>query len=145
MQRRVVITGMGIGSCLGTNVAEVKDSLYMGKSGIGFISTSLDGHTSAVEAEWEERVLDLELLVPGGELSLGHSEGMTQVETAVHVRIREGDEVLLAVHSRLPICRSFSFINVVFFPQFLHLKLNFTKFITLCGGFGSISTRSLCL
>lgn len=33
--RRVVITGMGIWSCLGTSVEEVKASLYAGKSGIG--------------------------------------------------------------------------------------------------------------
>jgi 3-oxoacyl-[acyl-carrier-protein] synthase-1 len=33
--RKVVITGMGIWSCLGTSIAEVKDSLYQGKSGIG--------------------------------------------------------------------------------------------------------------
>lgn len=32
--RRVVITGMGIYSCLGKNLEEVKDSLYQGKSGI---------------------------------------------------------------------------------------------------------------
>lgn len=33
---RVVITGMGIYSCIGKNVAEVKESLYQGKSGIIF-------------------------------------------------------------------------------------------------------------
>ena len=33
--RRVVITGMGIWSCLGTSIEEVKESLYKGKSGIG--------------------------------------------------------------------------------------------------------------
>ena len=33
--RRVVITGMGIWSCLGKNLDEVKDSLYNGRSGIG--------------------------------------------------------------------------------------------------------------
>ena len=32
--KRVVITGIGIYSCIGKNVAEVKDSLYQGKSGI---------------------------------------------------------------------------------------------------------------
>lgn len=32
---RVVITGMGIYSCLGSNLEEVKNSLYTGKSGIG--------------------------------------------------------------------------------------------------------------
>ena len=35
MSKRVVITGMGIWSCLGTNLEEVKESLYNGKSGIG--------------------------------------------------------------------------------------------------------------
>ena len=33
--RRVVITGMGIWSCIGTSIEEVKESLYKGKSGIG--------------------------------------------------------------------------------------------------------------
>lgn len=33
--RRVVITGMGIYSCIGKNLSEVCDSLYKGKSGIG--------------------------------------------------------------------------------------------------------------
>ena len=33
---RVVITGMGIYSCIGKNLEEVKDSLYTGKSGIGY-------------------------------------------------------------------------------------------------------------
>jgi len=32
---RVVITGMGIYSCIGKNLEEVKESLYTGKSGIG--------------------------------------------------------------------------------------------------------------
>lgn len=34
MERKVVITGMGIWSCLGTTQEEVRDSLYSGKSGI---------------------------------------------------------------------------------------------------------------
>ncbi len=36
MERRVVITGMGIWSCLGTTLDEVRQSLYDGKSGIIF-------------------------------------------------------------------------------------------------------------
>jgi 3-oxoacyl-[acyl-carrier-protein] synthase-1 len=36
MRRKVVITGMGIYSCLGKNIEEVRDSLYNGKSGIVF-------------------------------------------------------------------------------------------------------------
>ena len=42
MNRRVVVTGMGIWSCLGTNIDEVKDSLYNGKSGIGLDQDRLD-------------------------------------------------------------------------------------------------------
>lgn len=37
MENRVVITGMGIWSCLGTSLDEVKNSLYEGKSGIQFL------------------------------------------------------------------------------------------------------------
>ena len=36
MDKRVVITGMGIYSCIGTSIEEVKNSLYEGKSGIGY-------------------------------------------------------------------------------------------------------------
>lgn len=36
MERRVVVTGMGIYSCIGTSLEEVKDSLYNGKSGIQY-------------------------------------------------------------------------------------------------------------
>ena len=40
--RRVVITGMGIWSCLGYNVDEVRQSLFEGKSGIGLEKERLD-------------------------------------------------------------------------------------------------------
>ena len=40
--RRVVITGMGIYSCLGKNLDEVTKSLYAGKSGIGIDSARLE-------------------------------------------------------------------------------------------------------
>lgn len=42
MERRVVITGMGIWSCLGQNLNEVKESLYAGRSGIGVERERLD-------------------------------------------------------------------------------------------------------
>ena len=42
MNRRVVITGMGIWSCLGTTIEEVKNSLYEGKSGIGLEKERLE-------------------------------------------------------------------------------------------------------
>lgn len=46
---RVVITGIGIWSCLGKNLEEVKQSLFDGKSGIGFIPTRKEfGYRSAL-------------------------------------------------------------------------------------------------
>lgn len=46
---RVVITGMGIWSCLGTSIEEVKESLYNGKSGIGIEAERLEyGYQSAL-------------------------------------------------------------------------------------------------
>ena len=46
---RVVITGMGIYSCLGVNLQEVKESLYNGKSGIIFDQERKDfGYRSAL-------------------------------------------------------------------------------------------------
>lgn len=47
--RRVVITGMGIWSCLGTNLQEVRQSLYDGRSGIGLEPERLTyGYRSAL-------------------------------------------------------------------------------------------------
>lgn len=49
MSRRVVITGMGIWSCIGKNKEEVKESLYNGKSGIGLEQERLEyGYRSAL-------------------------------------------------------------------------------------------------
>ena len=42
MSNRVVVTGIGIWSCLGTNVEEVKESLRAGKSGIALDQDRLD-------------------------------------------------------------------------------------------------------
>ena len=49
MERRVVITGIGIWSCLGKNIEEVKESLFYGKSGIGIEQERLEyGYRSAL-------------------------------------------------------------------------------------------------
>jgi 3-oxoacyl-[acyl-carrier-protein] synthase-1 len=49
MNNRVVITGLGIYSCLGENLDQVRDSLFKGKSGIIYDETrKLDGFRSAL-------------------------------------------------------------------------------------------------
>jgi 3-oxoacyl-[acyl-carrier-protein] synthase-1 len=58
MSRRVVITGMGIWSCIGKNKEEVKDSLYNGRSGIGIDQVRLDsGYRSGLTGIVERPVL----------------------------------------------------------------------------------------
>ncbi len=53
--RRVVITGMGIYSCIGKNLEEVKDSLYNGKSGIMIDPNRIDfGYRSPLTGWVEE-------------------------------------------------------------------------------------------
>ncbi|WP_301869064.1 beta-ketoacyl synthase [Bacteroides caecimuris] len=63
MSRRVVITGMGIWSCIGKNKEEVKESLYQGKSGIGIEEARFEygyrsGLTGIVERPKLKGVLD---------------------------------------------------------------------------------------
>ena len=63
MERKVVITGIGIWSCLGTNIDEVRQSLYDGKSGIGLDQERLDygyrsGLVGMVKTPELKRLLD---------------------------------------------------------------------------------------
>ena len=61
--RRVVITGMGIWSCLGTDVATVKESLFNGKSGIGLDEARLTyGYRSGLTGIVETPVITKQML-----------------------------------------------------------------------------------
>lgn len=68
MNRRVVITGMGIWSCLGKNKEEVRDALYNGRSGIGLEAERLEygyrsGLTGIVERPKLKGVIERRLRV----------------------------------------------------------------------------------
>ena len=63
MNRRVVITGMGIWSCLGTDLETVKRSLYEGKSGIGLDCDRLTyGYRSGLTGIVESPVITKQML-----------------------------------------------------------------------------------
>ena len=63
MERKVVITGMGIWSCLGKTLEDLRDSLYAGKSGIIFSQERKDaGFRSALCADVERP--DLKPFIP---------------------------------------------------------------------------------
>lgn len=71
---RVVITGMGIYSCLGTTLDEVRESLYTGKSGIVFDQARKDmGFRSALTAK---------LIVPDLKKELSRSQRVYMPEQA---------------------------------------------------------------
>ncbi|MCC8036202.1 MAG: beta-ketoacyl-[acyl-carrier-protein] synthase family protein [Rikenellaceae bacterium] len=55
MDRKVVITGMGIYSCIGRNLQQVRESLYNGRSGIGLDARRKEfGYRSALTGILEE-------------------------------------------------------------------------------------------
>ncbi len=61
--RRVVVTGMGIWSCLGTDLETVKESLYNGKSGIGLQEERLQyGYRSGLTGIVETPVITKQML-----------------------------------------------------------------------------------
>ncbi len=63
MSRRVVITGMGIWSCLGTDIETVKNSLFEGKSGIGLQPERLEyGYRSGLAGIVETPVITKQML-----------------------------------------------------------------------------------
>ena len=83
MERRVVITGMGIYSCLGKTLDEVRDSLYRGKSGIIFDPVRKEmGFRSALTAKLD--VPDLK-----GELSRGQRVYMPEEAKYAYVATRD--------------------------------------------------------
>ena len=63
MSKRVVITGMGIWSCLGTDIEMVMQSLYEGKSGIGLQPERLEyGYRSGLTGIVETPVITKQML-----------------------------------------------------------------------------------
>ncbi len=81
MERRVVITGMGIYSSLGKTLAEVKDSLYHGRSGIVFSQERKDfGYRSALTG-FVERPDLTKLLSRRQRISMGEESEYAYVAT----------------------------------------------------------------
>lgn len=64
MSRRVVVTGMGVCSSIGTGVARFRDALFAGRSGIGPLTAfDASGHRSRIAGE--VRDLDVAAALPG--------------------------------------------------------------------------------
>ncbi len=89
---RVVITGMGIYSCLGVNLQEVKESLYNGRSGIIFDQERKDfGYRSALTGMVPEPNIK-KLLSRRQRLSMGQESRfayMSTIEALANAKIDE--------------------------------------------------------
>jgi 3-oxoacyl-[acyl-carrier-protein] synthase-1 len=99
MKRRVVITGMGIYSCLGKNLEEVRDSLYAGRSGIVLdASRKALGFRSGLTAHLE--VPDLKgVLSRNQRVYLPEQGGYAYLATAEALRRARLDPDYLETHS----------------------------------------------
>lgn len=88
---RVVITGIGAWSCLGKNVDEVKDSLFTGKSGIGFDQVRKDmGYRSALTGIVETPILK-GLLDRRARISMGQPAEYAYMATSEALRMANMD------------------------------------------------------
>ncbi|MBK6983282.1 MAG: beta-ketoacyl-[acyl-carrier-protein] synthase family protein [Bacteroidetes bacterium] len=88
---RVVITGIGAWSCLGKNVDEVRDSLFAGKSGIGFEQVRKDmGYRSALTGMVETPVLK-GLLDRRARISMGQPAEFAYMATSEALKMANMD------------------------------------------------------
>lgn len=96
--RRVVITGMGIYSCIGKNLEEVKESLYQGKSGIIYDKNREDfGYRSCLTGWVDEP--DLKKLLSRRErISLGQEGAFAYVATIEALKNAKIDQDFLDRH-----------------------------------------------
>lgn len=93
---RVVITGIGAWSCLGKNVDEVKNSLFTGKSGIGFEQIRKDmGYRSALTGIVETPVLK-GLLDRRARVSMGQPAEFAYMATSEALRMAKMDPEWIA-------------------------------------------------
>ena len=94
--RRVVITGMGIYSCLGENLDEVKESLYAGKSGIIFDSERKEfGYRSALTGMVKDPEIK-KLLNRRQRVSMGQESKFAYIATLEALKNAKIDDEYLA-------------------------------------------------
>lgn len=92
---RVVITGMGIYSCLGINLQEVKDSLFTGKSGIIFDQERKDyGYRSFLTGKVPEPNIK-KLLTRRERISMGQESQYAYIATLEALKNAKIDEKFL--------------------------------------------------
>jgi hypothetical protein len=90
------------------------------------------GHARAVEAERKEHHLAAHAVERRGDLRLGHGERVTEVQAAVHVRVRERGQILLATGSG----RGVLLERALGLPHLLHVHLDRAEEVLFFRGHG---------
>ena len=103
-----------------------------------FLSAGGDRGAGAVETEAPQHLLTLVAIVPCGELGLGEGEAVTEVQGAVHVRVRERHEELgfFGVRAQRGWDRGIGAVRLLLCPQGLCLALDRAQGVPLRGGGG---------
>ena len=91
-------------------VGRVAEALHLR---LDLLRTRRDGHAGHVESKGPQNTLSLHPHVTSGKLSLAHTEGMPEVQHAVHVGVGKSNQYLLSFWVWL------SLENVGFFPASL--------------------------
>ena len=100
------------------------------------VTYGLDGHTRAVERKGEQRVLPPIPLELRPEYCLREAEGVSKVEVAVRVRVRERHDELLVGRSVLRLVGWVGLEGLLPLPQGLDLELGRAKCVSLCRALG---------
>lgn len=119
--------------------------------------TYTNGHSCTVEAEGEEDAFSQQTLVAGHELCFGEREGVSEVQHAVHVRVRKRREVLIipqdsifGVDSAFRVfvvgvyepCGRVHLKHLLRLPRGLHFELNLSEVIAPHSGLLRVCHRS---
>ena len=150
MERRVVITGMGIWSCLGQNLNEVKESLYAGRSGIGVERERLDygyrsGLTGLVPRQAFEQSLMDEAYLRENEVGIlfGNDSSAKPVIEAARIMDEKHDSALLGSGLIFQSMNSTVTMNL---STIFHLRgINFTVSAACASGSHSIGMAYLLI
>ena len=87
--------GLHLGAYLGIVLGELRGDAVRFGFHLELVGGHLDGHAGAVEGEGKQNVLAAVALELGPEDGLGQTEGVADVQNAIHVRVGEGDDELV--------------------------------------------------
>ena len=142
--RRVVITGMGIWSCLGTDLETVKESLFQGRSGIVLEQERLTyGYRSGLTGQVETPVITKQMLDRHTRAIFGNDSSAKAVRESAMLMDEQHDTALLGYGRVFQSMNSTVTMNLT---SIFHLKgVNFTVSAACSSGSHSIGLGAMLI